>query len=222
MSQVTASSPQHRLNTVLKELHSVQLGSKLGVAIFTAWRATNSRDENEAALSLLKRNLRSMGFGYRQVEGQGQEEAQDPQDPTKKVILTVTEPSLVVTDITLEVVQFLWVAKKQWGVVYAGAETGWKPKLMGVGLRWQPQWRGGDFTIRSQNARTTHPRQTVVQDRYPRHQEPRLTQQKHRCWFLAPIRRGGGGYREPFQTCKAVPAPVPPKAGRAVCKEVTQ
>jgi hypothetical protein len=76
---------------------------------------------NELMAEEIKKDIRSMGLGYRRCEGVGQEEggAQN------------RETSFFIPKITLPQAEHLWGKYHQWGIVYGGPEFGGQVTLLG-------------------------------------------------------------------------------------------
>lgn len=113
--------------------HTQKAGEK-SFGIITAYRGAFPKRENIARNGRLKQDLRSAGLGFAEMTGHWQEcqDAAIPwQDCPKELLSDVTEESLFVPGITLDLINRLGKKNDQDAWVYAGADTQGDVMLMG-------------------------------------------------------------------------------------------
>lgn len=127
------------LARIFQHFQDMKMGKEnASFAILTSWRASFSKQENEARLEDLKQTLREMGYGFIRLTGHWKE-CQDenipydqcPPDKLKDSI----EPSLFIPNITKDKAVAVGNKYSQDAIVFAGPETGGKVTLL---------FRGGD------------------------------------------------------------------------------
>ena len=92
--------------------------------ILTSWRAENTSQKNKSNFKELKSKLKDMNLGFILLKAKGQEEDE------KGNVVSVTEPSLFIPDITFDQAKLLANKYDQWGFIYSGEETDNKISLV--------------------------------------------------------------------------------------------
>lgn len=111
-----------RLATMVQRLIRQKGANLESTAILSSNLASRSPEENTQNRKNLEHMLKQWGCGVKAVTGYGQEGKGR----------VVREPSFIVTNITLNQCKQVWNRFDQWGIIYIGEETSYKPMLLGA------------------------------------------------------------------------------------------
>lgn len=140
MRNVIAKNPGPRSSRLVKVIERM-MKNRGGTfsdsfAVLSSSRASMSPEDRKAAHQGLLIQLRKWGLHPTPVKGHGQE----------GLGTSVEEPSIVVHKISLDQCKKIWLDYDQWGIVYLGPETNFRPHLLASEKQQLPEDAPGEPT----------------------------------------------------------------------------